>query len=404
MTSLLGSRPPFKADWPTEGLDIRLLREGGWKAHPFRQFILKTHSRCNLSCTYCYVYEMADKSWAYKPATISTETVRRAAQRIADHATAHQLADVEVVLHGGEPLLCGTSFIEEVVCLLRDSLPPTTALSIRLQTNGTLLNTRVLDVLLKCDIKIGVSFDGTVRSHNARRIYADGRGSHSKVSAGLRLLASESYAQNFSGILCTIDVAANPVATYESLVEFSPPKVDFLLPHANWSVPPPGADAVRYGEWLASVFDRWYTCSRAPETRVRLFEEIVHLMLGGESSTEAIGLSPVALIVIDTDGSIEQVDTLKSAFPGAPETGMSVFTHSFDDALGHPSIAARQIGLAALSDTCQKCPVHTICGGGYFPHRYRVGYGFRNPSVYCAGLRNLITHIGCRIRADLLEH
>lgn len=347
---------------------------------------------------------MADKSWAHKPATISTETVRCAAQRIADHAITHRLADVEIVLHGGEPLLCGTAFIEEVVHLLHDSLPPTTALSVRLQTNGTLLTARVLDMLLECDVKIGVSFDGTARSHDARRIYADGRGSHRKVSAGLRLLTSEPYTQIFSGILCTIDIAAAPVATYESLAEFSPPKIDFLLPHANWSAPPPGADAVRYGEWLATVFDRWYRCGRAPETRVRLFEEIIHLMLGGQSSTEAIGLSPATLIVIDTDGSMEQVDTLKSAFPGAPETGMSVFTHSFDDALDHPSIAARQIGVAALSVTCRECPVHTICGGGYFPHRYRVGHGFRNPSVYCAGLRHLITHIGGRIRADLLEH
>jgi uncharacterized protein len=135
-----------------------------------------------------------------------------------------------------------------------------------------------------------------------------------------------------------------------------------------------------------------------------LFEEIIYLLLGGQSTTEVIGLSPVALIVIDTDGSMEQVDTLKSAFSGAPETGMNVFTHSFDDALAHPSIVARQIGLAALSDDCRKCPVHTICGGGYFPHRYRAGEGFRNPSVYCVDLRHLITHIGRRIHTDLLEH
>ena len=159
---------------------------------------------------------------------------------------------------------------------------------------------------------------------------------------------------------------------------------------------------MRYGEWLSAVFDRWYG-QRTPETRVRLFEEIIHLLLGGHSSSEMIGLSPVALIVVDTDGSIEQVDTLKSAFPGAPDTGMNVFTHSFDDVLVHPAIVARQIGDRALSDTCRACPVGKICGGGYYPHRYSPGEGFRNPSVYCEGLRYLIEHIARRIRADLQE-
>ena len=246
-----------------------------------------------------------------------------------------------MVLHGGEPLL-RVAFIQEVVGWLRDAIPANTTLSVRLQTNGTLLTARALDALVECDIRIGVSFDGTARSHDARRIYANGRGSHRQVAAGLRLLASAPYERIFSGILCTIDVTADPVATYESLAGFSPPRIDFLLPHANWSTPPPGADAARYGEWLAAAFDRWYMCGSAPETRVRLFEEIIHLLLGGQSSTETIGLSPAALIVIDTDGSMEQVDTLKSAFPGAPETGMNVLTNSFEDALVHPSIVARR--------------------------------------------------------------
>ena len=50
----------------------------------------------------------------------------------------------------------------------------------------------------------------------------------------------------YSGILCTIDVRNDPVATYEALLKFSPPALDLLLPHANWSCPPPGS-AMRTG-------------------------------------------------------------------------------------------------------------------------------------------------------------
>lgn len=339
---------------------------------------------------------MADTSWRSKPRIISSETLNRTASRIAEHAATHAMADVEVILHGGEPLLCGAGFIDDAIGRLRDALPTETTLSVRLQTNGTLLTTTTLDMLVRHGVKIGVSLDGTARSHDARRIHADGRGSHAEVTRALRLLASEPYAHAFSGILCTIDVSEDPVLTYEALIDFSPTRIDFLLPHANWQAPPRAG----HGPWLAAAFDRWYD---GAETRVRLFEEIIRLLLGGHSTSEMIGLSPVALIVIDTDGSIEQVDTLKSTFPGAPATGMNVVTHSFDDALYLPAIAARQIGMGALADGCRQCPVHKVCGGGYFPHRYRAGSGFRNASAYCADLRHLIEHIGRRVRSDLME-
>jgi len=42
---------------------------------PFRQFILKVHSRCDLACDHCYVYEHADQTWRHKPKVIADETV-----------------------------------------------------------------------------------------------------------------------------------------------------------------------------------------------------------------------------------------------------------------------------------------------------------------------------------------
>ena len=32
--------------------------------------------------------------------------------------------------------------------------------------------------------------------------------------------------------------------------------MDLLLPHANWSSPPPGSG---YADWLIAVFERWYS-------------------------------------------------------------------------------------------------------------------------------------------------
>jgi uncharacterized protein len=153
---------------------------------------------------------------------------------------------------------------------------------------------------------------------------------------------------------------------------------------------------------LIDVFDRWYGAAE-PETTVRLFEEIIRGIVGRPSRVESIGLQPVQLVVVETDGSIEQIDALKSAYEGAAHTGLHVDDDPFDAALALPQFVARQIGLAALGDACRQCDVRSTCGGGYYPHRYRRGAGFRNPSVYCADLMALIRHVMTRIRADLRQ-
>jgi uncharacterized protein len=194
-----------------------------------------------------------------------------------------------------------------------------------------------------------------------------------------------------------VDVTNEPVSTYEALLEFNPPAIDLLLPHGNWSSPPAGTG---YGQWLIGVFDRWYTAPRQ-ETRIRLFSDLIQLILGRPGGVEGLGLLPSTLVVVDADGSVKQLDSLSSAYPGAADTGLTVWSGSFDDALLHPTTVARQLGLDALAAECVTCPVVEMCGGGLYPHRFRDGAGFRHPSVYCQDLFRLITHVRDRVSADL---
>ncbi|MBA9004375.1 FxsB family cyclophane-forming radical SAM/SPASM peptide maturase [Thermomonospora cellulosilytica] len=394
--------PSVAAEWPEAGLDVARMLAGGWRPTPFRQFVLKVHGRCNLSCTYCYMYRGADQSWRSRPAAMPAQVLRQAARRIARHADAHGLDDVQVVLHGGEPLLAGPDFLDFAAAELRAAHPADRRVELGVQTNGLLLDAPMLDLLARHRIGVSVSLDGDRAGHDRHRRYANGRGSHAAVVRALRLLTDRHRAL-YRGLLCTIDLANDPISTYDALLETAPPRIDLLLPHGTWSVPPPGRgpDAgTPYADWLIAVFDRWYG-ARPRETGIRLFEEIIHLLLGGHSGSESVGLSPVAVVVVDTDGTMQQVDTLKTAFPGAPETGLTVAEHDFDLALRHPGVVARQIGRAALCDQCMACPVRDVCGGGCYTHRHRRGSGYRNPSVYCADLKKLIAHVHRRVRADV---
>lgn len=384
--------------------DIEMLMSGGWKPTPFREFVLKIHSRCDLSCRYCYMYQMVDQSWRSRPKRMSHETIAQLRDRIVEHVRDHSLESIQLILHGGEPLLAGMDLIRYTVTTIRNALGPGVDTGVTIQTNGVLLDAAYLKLFDELSIRVSVSLDGDAAAHNRHRRKANGDGSHAAVVRGLEQLTSATFRHLFGGLLCTIDPRNSPLSTYEALLRFNPPAIDFLLPHGNWTVPPPGrvigSPETPYGDWLAAVFDRWYRLPRQ-ETWIRLFGEIMGLLLGSHSAAEEIGLSPVAIVVIETDGSIEQADSLKSAYKGAPATGLHVSRHTFDGALRLPAIVDRQIGKHALSADCLSCRIHEVCGGGLYAHRYRAGNGFDNPSVYCPDLLRIINHIRNAVEPDI---
>ncbi|MET8232390.1 FxsB family cyclophane-forming radical SAM/SPASM peptide maturase [Micromonospora sp. NPDC005298] len=349
--------------------------------------MLKVHSRCDLSCDHCYVYEHADQTWRGRPVRMAQATVRAAARRIAAHAREHDLPVVHVVLHGGEPLLLGAAGLREALTELRAAITPWTMLDLRMQTNGVSLDEELCRLLVEYDVRVGVSFDGDRAANDRHRVFAHGGSSHDHVRSALSLLRRPEHLTSYAGILCTIDVRNDPDQVYEALLAERPPRVDLLLPHATWDRPPYRPGPTPYADWLGRIHQRWVDEGRP--LPIRLFEALTP----GGGGTEAFGLAPADVLVVETDGSWEQVDSLKTAYHGAAGTGFDVFGHSVDEASRHPGVAVRQAGVDGLCATCRSCPVVERCGGGLYAHRWRTGSGFDNPSVYCADLLRLIDTI-----------
>jgi uncharacterized protein len=381
---------------------IKLSHRPG-SSRAFTQFVIKIQSRCNLNCTYCYVYNAQDNGWRRQPMTMSEPTAAVAGRRIAEHAERFGLGTVDIVFHGGEPLIAGPNALDVYASIFNREICSTAEVRLGVQTNGTLLSEEFLKVFDRWGIKVGVSLDGSRDTHDRRRHHPDGRGSHNSTVRAIRALASAEYRHLFSGLLCVVDVEADPLSCYLELARLGPPAIDFLLPHANWDRPPRGLGNPRravYADWLITVFDAWYEEQRrAPG--IRLFEEIIGLLLAFPVRSESVGLSPSTVAIIEANGDIEQVDSLKTAYDGASGTGLNIHSHSLERALREPITVARQAGAEGLSQVCAPCPLSEVCGGGHFAHRYRTGSGFLNPSVYGPDLAKLITHIGTRIYADL---
>jgi uncharacterized protein len=362
---------------------------------PLTTFLFKVASRCNLDCDYCYVYHSVDQSWKDKPRLMTRAVIDQALFRIHEHVVANEIPSISIVLHGGEPLLADRATVHYLFERATELTAGLCELELSAQSNGVLLSPEWVALFAQFDARIGISLDGPSDA-NRHRLLRSGRPSLDRVEPTLKLLTQTDDGRRvWSGFLAVIDPATDPIAVYDYLAGFGPRSIDFLLPHANHQQFPSGKRAFEdpaYGDWLIRVFDHWFHLP-ANRTRVRYFNNIIALLLGGNSETESLGHPPVNIVTIETNGELEAVDTLKVAFYGAPSLNATVFDNSFDDVRYHPALLSRMQGAGSLASECIECPLVDVCGGGYLPHRYAANRGFDNPSVYCHDIAKVVLHV-----------
>lgn len=360
---------------------------------PFHTFLVKIATLCNLNCDYCYVYQMPDQSYKLKPKKLELDVADKISEKINEHVISNSLNDITIIFHGGEPLLVGHKHFLDLVNIFNKNIK--CKINWGLQTNGVLVDEQFINIFQKHEFSLGVSIDGYKESNDIHRLYHNGKSSFDDTLKCIKLLNHHSNSgKMFGGILAVIDLDVPPKELLDFVVEYSIKSVNPILPDGHNSALPPNKKSltdIRYGRWLSELFELWYHDYNMKS--IPYFEEIIGLMLGGESGAEEIGAKSVDLVVVETNGDLEAVDTLKVVGREATSLKMNVFEHSFDEALKHPAIYSRMVGFKALSEECQNCIFLNNCGGGYIPHRYSVEKGFINTSVYCNDLKFLFQTI-----------
>jgi uncharacterized protein len=362
--------------------------------------LIKVVSRCNINCSYCYVYNMGDRGWAQMPNHISPETTQ-AVSRSLNELTRIQTRPFAVVLHGGEPLLLGPKRLDRVLSALRGSVP--SDCSFGLQTNGILITEKTLDVCFKNKTTLSVSLDGPKHIHDRARIGHDAIGTFDRVLEGItRLRRHPNGAFLFSGLLAVIDPNSDPAEVYEFFKTLDPPGIDFLYRDGNHTRLPKGKeslDSTEYGEWLARLVNI-YLFDRKP-VPIRFLDDLIKLTLGGKGTKDGVGLTDFGILVIETDGSITKNDTLKSSFNGADRFAQkwSVHRNSLNEILTSNEFAENHALQRPSSKICLSCPELQVCGGGMTLHRWSDTNGYDNTSVYCSDQLLLIGQIRSQVAA-----
>src|SRR3954447_4931429 len=167
---------------------------------PIYMYIIKVASRCNLDCTYCYVYQGPDQSWQWKPTFLSFATLTKIADRIQEHALEHGLSEVSIVFHGGEPLLAGVDRLREYVKVLSSII--SCPIQFGMQTNGILLDRAFIDFLYESNIRMGISIDGDRASNDRHRLRHDKSTSYEDTVKAIQLVQSfPDHKRIFGGVL-----------------------------------------------------------------------------------------------------------------------------------------------------------------------------------------------------------
>ena len=198
--------------------------------------------------------------------------------RLVEHAE-RQDAGFAIVLHGGEPLLLGIDHLAELLRHLRTRLTPE-RYPISIQTNGTLLSEKLLDLFAQTRTSVSVSIDGPPEVNDLARVNHRGESTYAATMSGIRLLTSHSENKFlFAGTLSVIQPAVNPRTVYEFLKALGTPSMDFLLQDGNHDRLPPGKAGfatTEYGRWMSTLLDLYLT-DPCP-VPIRIFDDLIKVV------------------------------------------------------------------------------------------------------------------------------
>lgn len=354
------------------------------------KIVVKIASRCNINCSYCYMYNLGDTSYKLQPKFISDKITHEFAKKLLSHLQNNKLQTVNIIIHGGEPLLMKKkefiNFINHFSIIQEKGID----VLFSLQTNGILIDDEWCQLFKKHNINIGISLDGSKQDNDTFRIDKKGNGTYDDVIKGLNVLKNNNLK---TGILSVMNLMSNPIEYYDHFKNLNLKSVDILLLDANHdSKENIFGQNLSPSEWYIKIFDKWFHDSEQ-KYNVRFFEMIIKEILGQKQDLDSLGIHENNVLVLETNGDLEAVDVLKLCGDSFTKDGINVNIHEIDEISKSELIEVYYNSGKYLPQKCLACPIQDICGGGYLPHRYSSTNGFNNPSIYCDDLLKIITHI-----------
>jgi uncharacterized protein len=373
---------------------VKLNGKGAWRERAvtprdISSVIAKVVAPCNLNCSYCYIYNHADRSYRERPARMGDDTWSSMLARMHEYCLARPGHTMSLVLHGGEPTLIGVERFEAMVAQARSVLGGYLR-DCSMQTNGTLLDKQWAGIIAKLDVNVTVSLDGLPSTHDRFRVDHAGRGSYAATRRGLEHLRDAGIEPQ---VICVVQPGGDGRAVYRHFRELGIRWMNFLLPdvsHDSRASRYPGNGATPAADFLLPVFEEWWREDN-PRVRVLVFWELISALLGGPPTSDCFGSPALGYVIVESDGEIETLDALRVCKHRLGSTGLTVQSNNFDDLeSSSPWIFEATTRGLPVPAACRPCRYARVCAGGSLPHRYSEARGFDNPSVWCSDIQAIL--------------
>lgn len=362
--------------------------------------VVKVTERCNINCSYCYVFNKGDESYATHPPYMPQNVVEGLARFLAEGAQATRAEVVIVDFHGGEPLMMKRRRFDTMCETLRAAISSHVQLQFVIQTNAMLVDDEWIGIFDKHQIQVGVSIDGPPAVNDRHRVDHEGRGSSERVLIGLSKLqqARDEGLIPGLGILAVADADLDGAEIYQYIVhELEMSALDLLLPidsHDDF-------DARKidgFTRFLCDAFDEWIK-DNDPEIRLRIFSQAFRFLLDGQkTAVEARAAREMQhkILTVASNGDLGADDSLRTIGLNL-FNGHNVLTSSYTDFIGSREQRAIIEAENTLPSACQDCAWKNVCRGGAangrLINRFSKARGFDNPSIMCAPLQQMYSRI-----------
>lgn len=334
---------------------------------------------CNLACDYCY-YTKPNGTFKV-PKHMEYWKLKKL---IKEYMT-YNIGTASFIWQGGEPLLAGLDFFNEVISIEAKYAQPNTFISNAIQTNGTLINEKWAKFLKSYNFLVGVSLDGPRDIHDSRRIFNNGIGSFDMVMRGLNILQNYGVDYNILSVLHRGNInRANVLMNFYKQNGFR--WIQFL-PAMKFNSHNPDSSgeyevtAHEYGQFLRETFDWWYKefkSNGTPPFSIRFFDSVLSTYINEDPGFCVISNECANTLVIEENGDLFPCDFFMSDRWKLGNIGLNDLESITKSDMYREFMRLKLI----LPNKCKTCKWKSKCYGGC-PRNRNYNNGEYNVDYFC---------------------
>ena len=264
-------------------------------------------SLCNMRCRYCFYADVShhrmDPSMG-----IMADNVMKA---LIDRTMEMDVDQINYCFQGGEPCVAGVDYFKRFIDYVNQH---NTGKKIRyaIQTNGTLIDQKWVELFKQHHFLVGVSLDGFKRNHDHFRKDSYGKGTHTSILYNIRQLNNAKVDYNILTVL-THELAKNPDELFQFYLDQQFDYVQLIpcLPSLNFDEPTDrfALTPRDFANFYKRFFDLWFDQYRSGHyISVTLFDNLIPMYRGiAPSQCGMLGQCAMQLVV-EGNGNVYPCD------------------------------------------------------------------------------------------------